>query len=936
MFRRIKELLAPPIFSGDEEKTRMVAMLNTAMIATVVILTVTLPLYGFYTYYHAVFISPFIVVSLIVLLLIRRGHLYLTTRIAIVVYWILLTIACWFNAGIQSVAFKVYLVPIVWGAMAFGVYGLVALTGLSVLSGIGMVVAERIGWLPVPLTEPHIYSELATNITIFVLTAFAISKSIIYYQAALKRVRQSERLLRETERTAHVGSWEWDIGSQVETWSEGQYHIMGYKPGSVTPSHDLFLASIETEDVPVIKKALNEAINDVRPYNTEFHRTNTEGRRFTYLSRGDIIRDADGVPLRMLGMSLDITDLRQAEEERARLTAILENTSDFIGMAQPDGRITYINAAGRRLLGWPLNEDLSNHLVADLHPTWENDKLRNEAIPIAIRHGIWHGESVLKKRDGSEIPVAQIIMAHHTVDGKLAYLSTHIRDITQQREVEQALREGEEWFRNVANRAPIMIGVADENGDITFLNRTWLDFRGKKLEEELPWKWTAAVHPDDYDRMMMNRRVSIEQNEPYSVEYRIQDKNGEYRWLLENTVPIMTIDGKSNGFINTAVDITERKQIEKALRESEENFRKLFEANPFPLGITRMEDGSVLLINQAAMDLAEIKHFVSGSMKAGDFYADIKDRERMLKSLEQEGRRGGIVVNLKTTSGKIHPILMNAFPVQFNGEACLLIGMADLTDQVKAEEKVRRINIELEQRVRERTAQLEAANRELESFSYSVSHDLRTPLRSINGFANILSEDFKGDLPPAAHKYLMKIQKSAVHMGLLIDDLLMFSRLNKQQIKKNKLQLAEIFRQVFEEMAGEYEGRQVTLRISEMPECLADPILLKAVVANLLSNALKYTRPRAEAIIEAGAIMKNNRSVYYIKDNGVGFNMDYAGKLFGVFQRLHGKDEFDGTGVGLATVQRIIHRHGGEIWAEAVEGLGATFYFTLDVAKETE
>lgn len=905
-------------------------MLNTAMIATMVILTITLPLYGFYTYYHALFITPFIVLSLIVLILIRHGHLFLTTRIAIVAYWILLTIACWFNAGPQSVAYKVYLVPIVWGALTFGMVGLVILTGLSILSGVGMAMADVYGWLPEPLTTPHVFSELATSITIFVMIGFAVYQSIRFYQAALQKARKSERLLADTETIVRVGSWTWDIGTQVETWSEGEYRNLGFEPGSVTPSHDLFLERIDKEDHPQIKKALSEAIDEIHPYETEFHRTLVDGQRHTYLTRGDIKRDLSGKPLAMFGMTMDITELRRSEEERARLTAILENTSDFIGMAQPDGRITYVNSAGRRLVGWKIHEDVSRHVISDLHPHWALDVIENEAFPTALREGIWQGETAVLSGDGHEIPVTQIIMAHHSIDGKLTFLSTTIRDISEQRLVEHALRESEERFRNIANQAPIMIGVSDENGTITFLNKTWLDFRGKTMEEGVTWDWTEGVHPDDFDRVIMNIRISVDNRAPYSMEYRVQDKDREYRWILDNSIPTNGVDGRPSGYINTAIDITERKQIEKALRDSEENFRKIFDVNPFPLGISRTDDSKVVLVNRAILDLIEISSKEIDTIKGLDFYADPEDRMRIVEALKHEGRRSGILLNLRKKTGEIRRMLMNAFPIQYKGEDCMLIGMADLTEQIEAEEEVRRLNSELELRVKERTAQLETANRELESFSYSVSHDLRTPLRSINGFATILNEEYGAILPAAANKYLSRIQKAAVHMGLLIDDLLMFARLNRQPINKHRLHPAEMIRQVFDEMSGEYEGRQVTLKIDEMPDCRADPILLKAVFVNLMSNAIKYTRPRHEALIETGALVKDSRIVYYIKDNGVGFNMDYADKLFGVFQRLHGKDEFEGTGVGLATVQRIIHRHGGEIWAEAVEGYGATFYFTLD------
>ncbi len=930
MFHQFKKILAPPVFPGDEDKTRIVAMLNTAMIATMVILTITLPLYGFYTIFHILFITPFIILSLIVLILIRRGHLYLTTRMAIVVYWVFLTIACWFNGGPQSVAFIVYIVPIVWGALTFGVYGLVLLTGLSILSGLGMALAGVYGWLPQPLTTPHPFSELATNITIFVMIGFAVYQSMRFYQAALQKARQSERLLRDTEVIARVGSWRWDIGSQVETWSEGEYHNLGFEPGSVTPSHDLFLDSIDAEDHPIIKKALTDAIDEIHPYETEFHRTSADGQRRTYITRGDIKRDLSGKPLAIFGMTMDITDLRHSEEERARLTAILENTSDFIGMAQPDGRLTYLNSAGRRMVGWKIHEDVTCRAISEIHPPWVMQKIDDEAIPTAKREGYWQGETAVVDSTGREIPVNQIIMAHHSIDGKLLFLSTTIRDMSEQRAVEQALRESEERFRIIANQAPIMIGVSDENGTINFLNKTWLDFRGKTIEKGVYWDWTEGVHPEDYDRVIMNMRISINNREPYSMEYRVQDKNKEYHWILDTSIPTTGVDGQPSGYINTAVDISERKQIEKALRESEENFRKIFDVNPFPLGISRIKDSKAMLVNRAILDLTETSPDEIDSMKGLDFYADPEDRRRIIEALKQDGRKSGVVLNLRKKSGEIRRMLMNAFPIRYAGEDCLLVGMADLTEQIEAEEEVRRLNSELELRVKERTAQLETANRELESFSYSVSHDLRTPLRSINGFATILSEEYSDILPSAAKKYLQRIEKAAVHMGLLIDDLLMFARLNRQPINKHTLQPAEILKQVFDEMSGEYEGRQVTLSIGEMPECHADPILLKAVLENLLSNAIKYTRPRPQALIEAGSLVKNGHTVYYIKDNGVGFNMEYYDKLFGVFQRLHGKDEFEGTGVGLATVQHILHRHGGDIWAESVEGYGATFFFTLD------
>ena len=310
------------------------------------------------------------------------------------------------------------------------------------------------------------------------------------------------------------------------------------------------------------------------------------------------------------------------------------------------------------------------------------------------------------------------------------------------------------------------------------------------------------------------------------------------------------------------------------------------------------------------------------------------DRERVLAEdarTERSGMPFRVEYRIFTRNGDVAWIRDEAVLVRDEeGRPLFWQGvMYDITDQKRTEEEVRRLNEELEQRVRRRTAQLEAFNSELEAFSYSISHDLRSPLRAIDGFSQILLQDYGDELDVEGKSYLRRVSAASHRMGQLIDDLLDLSRMTRGRMRRKRVNLSTLAQAIVEELRHTQPEHDVEVILEEGLVANGDGSLLRAVLENLLGNAWKFTKNQPHPRIEFGLLEHEDTPTYYVRDNGVGFEMAYVDKLFGAFQRLHSASEYEGTGIGLATVQRIIHRHGGRVWAEGEVGKGATFYFTL-------
>ena len=490
------------------------------------------------------------------------------------------------------------------------------------------------------------------------------------------------------------------------------------------------------------------------------------------------------------------------------------------------------------------------------------------------------------------------------------------------------------WRRSIIEWLPQYLWTSDATGNLTYVDRRFHELLGISASEGEAVGWFTCIHPDERDAARQRWFECVGQARDFRLEYRLA-VGDVYRWFVARARPARDESGAVTHFVGTVHDIHEDVATRLALKSEQGRLSGLAASSPLMLySFRHSPEGRPTF---PYVSPAFERHFgVKGELLVDDaltfFMLGHPDDSPAITESVIASRD-----NLSLWTQQWRCILpdrgviwleAHAMPVRDPDGATTWHGsLADITERRRVEQEIRSLNSELERRVAERTAELEAANRELEAFSYSVSHDLREPLRAINGFSRAVVEDFGASLPPGATRQLEAIRAGALRMGRLIDDLLAFSRLGRQPLKRRPTDLAR----VVDECLRELEAAKGTtaVRVGEILPSDVDAALAKQVFLNLLANAFKYSRPRPTPTVELDSRRENGQVVYSVRDNGVGFDMKYASKLFQVFQRLHAKEDFEGTGVGLAIVHRIVSRHGGRIWAEAAIDGGATFFFTL-------
>ncbi len=624
----------------------------------------------------------------------------------------------------------------------------------------------------------------------------------------------------------------------------------------------------------------------------------------------------------------DITERRRNEHELRKLCRAVQESPSIVMITDASGTIEFVNPKFTKVTGYTLAE------VAGRNPRI----LKSGKVPPEVHRELWEtilvgrewrGEMINRKKNGELYWEFAAISSIKDADGKITHFIAVTEDITERKRAEEALRFSEARYRALYRDNPTMIATLDADLTMLSVNPFCASQLGYSIDELEGRSVLSIFHEDD--RPAVAQQLDNCLQHPHQVhrwQFRKIRKDGELLWVEEIAQAVYDLNGMLNIMV-VCQDVTERRRAEEALRENEERYRRLYNETPVMLHSIDQE-GRLVSVSDYWLETLEYTRSEVLGRKTTEFLTEASRRlaeEIVLPEFFRTGSCKDVPYQIVKKSGEILDILLSA-TAERDGEGKLarsVAVMVDVTARKRAEEEVEKLNTDLAARA----AELESANRELETFSYSASHDLRKPLTVINGYCQIIHELCGASLDEQCLGYLQEINDATLRMNELIDALLRFSAVTRSELHRETVDLSSLAKTVAAELALTEPGRRATFRIADGLTADGDTHLLRVVLENLVGNAWKYTAVREEAVIEFGVTDIDGKPTWFVRDNGTGFAMVDAEKLFLPFQRLADADEVGGHGIGLATVQRIVQRHGGRVWAEGEPGKGATFWFTL-------
>jgi len=613
----------------------------------------------------------------------------------------------------------------------------------------------------------------------------------------------------------------------------------------------------------------------------------------------------------------------EIEKNENRFRALIENNHDMISLLDDKFKVFYRSPSASRITGWTDDDIMNSDSLENIHVNDREstsalirDLMANNGKPFNTLFRSLHKNGHYIWLEGTVINLLH--------DENVKAIVFNFRDVTARIEAKEKLAASELQFRSLIENSSEGITLSDEFSNILYRSPSSVKIAGGAGKENI----FSCIHPDDDSRIKdIMKEVMNRPGEPVAFEARFKHAAGHYYWLEGTLTNMLHIEGV-NAVVSNYHDITERKRLEDLLQKA----NTLARIGSWELDLVK----ETIYWSDITREIHETNSdYVPDLANAINFYKEGAGRDLIVKKVTDAIELGQSwdeelqIITAKNNERWIRTIGETEF---LDGKCVRIYGSFQDIDQRKTiQEKIKNINVELEEKVVHRTEQLRNTNAELEAFTYSVSHDLRAPLRAIHGYTKILIAEYETNVDAEGRRLMNKIVDNARKMGQLIDDLLAFSRLGRHEILKMHIPMAELVSNICSELEKEQPGRRIKFTMKNVLPAKADNTAIKQVWLNLLSNAVKYSRHQDPALIEIASEIEGQDIVYCVKDNGAGFDMRYADKLFGVFQRLHSEDEFEGTGVGLAIVQRIIVKHGGRVWAEGKVNEGAAFYFSLPI-----
>jgi len=659
-----------------------------------------------------------------------------------------------------------------------------------------------------------------------------------------------------------------------------------------------------------------------------------EPHRFKRTRPDGTILEIRGTPLPGGGFVTSYTDITEQEHFAERMQRerdfrqhLIESIPGVFYLFDQDGHFLLWNHNFERVAGYSAAEMARIHPL-DLFDGADRERVA-QRIGATFTTGSATAEALFRAKDGGKRPFFFTGERVTLEDGRPGLVGVGF-DLSERKRAEDSLARQRAILQATLESMDQGISVVDRDLHMTALNRRFcelLDFPAEMGVEGADFAAFVRYNAErgEYGPCDVEAKVRemVERaRHPTAHQFRRTRPNGRVIEVRGEPMP----DG---GFVTTYTDVTEQERAQAAVRRERDFRQQLIESIP---GIFYLFDraGRFLLWNRNLEALLGVGADELATLRTIDMY-DEPDRPRIRAATRQALETGSSSTEaaLVAKSGARIPYFISGLRIEVEGEQTVIGLGLDISERKHTEQVIRELNDSLEHRVRERTAELEASNQELESFSYSVSHDLRAPLRALHGFSHLLAEEYAHRLDENALGYLRRIQAASERMGNLIDDMLELARVSRRELKRVDVDLAALAREIAAALQEAAPGRGADWHIAPGMSAKADPVLLRALLDNLLGNAWKFTAECGTAVIEVGIERRNGEEVFFVRDNGAGFEMAYADKLFQPFQRLHDAKRFEGSGIGLAIVHRIVRRHGGRVWAESTPGQGATFFFTL-------